>query len=165
MTYIINREKAAQARQTHEKHQHNYSVLFNIGLLIATLGLTASILSAVFEWGQAITTTGFAFLFAGAIIGMIATSVLKSDCMPARFLELEEEYKIIEIKHYKYLDDGAYHGYYRMTAVTEMENGNVAERFLGMARPQSNTKYDEITLAVNDAILYFPYPPKETAST
>lgn len=157
MIYRIDKEKAKIAKQTYEKRLNNYGFLFKLGLTLGSLGLSVAILCATFESNAILQNGGFIGLLAGAIICMLASNCFRLECMAARFLEVESECKILELKHRKY-SESIHDGYFRITAVTESPNGDVAEQYIGVARGQNNTNYTEPTLDINNAVLYFPYP-------
>ena len=157
MTYQVDKEKAVAEKQIYEKRMSNYGFLFKLGLTIGSLGLSAAIICATFEGSYVVQTGGFCGLLVGAVLCMLASDCCRLECMSAKLLEIADEYKIVELKHRKY-SESIEDGYFRITAITEDKNGNIAEQYVGVARGQSNTNYTEPTLDANAAVLYFPYP-------
>ncbi|MBQ8806637.1 MAG: hypothetical protein IJZ68_09365 [Bacteroidaceae bacterium] len=160
MTYNIDK---ALAQKQHDEFQTSYKKAERmdwVGITMSAVGLLTIIAVNIAQLPDWTWIAAGVLALLGMFVVHSAGTTLRSNSIPARFVELEQKYKLLDFKHQR-IDEGIDAGYRRITVMTEDEEGNVSERYLGKAKSQYNTRYKEITLDINKAILYFPYPPEE----
>lgn len=161
MTYTINREQAKKDVEIYNQQHKKYNAINVAGLSVALLSVAALMVVTCVDMPIWYYITCIVVAALGGIVARCTDTKATKECIAARFLELEEKYKVLELKKTKMSSDGLYGGCFRVTAVTEDTEGNVSERYLGMVKGQYNTRYHDITLDINKEVLCFPYPPKE----
>ena len=156
MIYVVNREAAKEQSAAHAKSNKKFTAL-NIGgiglAVLSTLALLATTFMDLpnwYFWGC------IGCVVAGGILAKCTEKCAFQECLATRFFELENKYTVLEWRQMAACD-----GFRRVTVLTEDSEGNVTERYFGMAKAQANTRYKDITLDINKETVYFPYPPKE----